>query len=494
VRVGNEVARGAPSSAGWLILLVTLSGVALALLASSVPASLAVAAVVGMIFLVVFVQRPDLGLLFVVFIRSCTDLSFAFVNRAAPASAAAGSTSVAVGSSPFNVGLVLTVIFVGGVFVLSRGIPFLSLPGGTAFALLLLSGLMGLLRAVGVAHSESLVYGMNQWLRPVSALVIYALAAHVFRTPKAIQGVIDVIAAAFVIPALFGFYQLLRRNLPINGTFVDQNAFAVFLVLIFSIFLCQALAQSGTRKLLALSIVGCSAVLLAATYARTSWVAAVVILMVVGALRKHVFLVLVPLAVVIAVGMVPSIANRLANPFEGSFADRVGIWQTTGPVWMSATQDEAGAVSTGINRLIGTGPGSIGGLVLSGHGIANMEHNDYLAVLYEYGMLGVVAYVLMYLTILVSEYRTWRRCTDERMASIALNAIAATLGLMTMSLTDNIFGLTQNQIYFWTLVGLTVAISRLSARAGGSKTASAESQNLALARTGRRPVREFLPT
>jgi len=103
-----------------------------------------------------------------------------------------------------------------------------------------------------------------------------------------------------------------------------------------------------------------------------------------------------------------------------------------------------------------------------------------------------VTYLLMYLALLVFGYRTWRECTDEKMAAIALSSIAVTLGLMTMSLTDNIFGLMQNQLYFWTLAGLTVAISRLSTLAG-CQSASAENHNVALARTSLSSGRKSLP-
>jgi O-antigen ligase len=267
-------------------------------------------------------------------------------------------------------------------------------------------------------------------------------------------------AASFVIPAAFGFYELIRGQLPIQGTFVEQNGFGNFLVVIFGVFLCQAVLQSGIRRRLAWIIVAASGMLLIGTFMRAGWVGAGVATLVVGALRKRVFLVLVPIVAIIVIGMVPSVAHRLENPFEGSFADRMGIWRSTAPQWMNDTRDDASVVSTVVNRLVGTGPGTIQSIVLRAYGIYNAEHNDYLFTLYENGVIGLLAYLSMYLAVLISGYRTWRRCADEKLASIPLSLITVTLATSVMSITTNLFSLTQNQLYLWTLAGLTAAIGQ----------------------------------
>jgi hypothetical protein len=484
----GDLVRVSPST-GRVIPLVVLSGVAVALLANSVPVHWALAAVGLVVFVVAFLHRPDLGLLAVLVVRSFSDLTLGHVAASAPGQ---------ILSSPLNVALILILIFAGGFFLLSRGLPIFRLPGGTPFALLMLIGFVGLVHTMGVLHTQSLLSSMQGWLRDMSALAVYALAAHVFQSPRAVQTVIDVLAAAFVMPAAMGFYQLVTRHGVISqgvgidritGTFAqNQNLFGIFLVLIFGVFLCQALAHSGTRKFIALSIVATSGVLMVATYARVAWVGTVVVLLVLGILRKRAFLVLVPVIGIIAIGLVPSISHRLADPFGGgSFEDRVGIWRSTVPEWVSETYDDAGAVSTAVNRLIGMGPGSIEFLVQRAFGRVSVEHNDYLRMLLEYGVLGLGAYLWMYFAILIAAYRTWRQCPDERMAAVALSFTALTVSFMVMSLTDNIFGSTQNQVYFWTLAGLTVAISKSSARE--EVKSSPRTGNMASAPIVRQPFR-----
>ena len=46
--------------------------------------------------------------------------------------------------------------------------------------------------------------------------------------------------------------------------------------------------------------------------------------------------------------------------------------------------------------------------------------------------------------------------------SVPLSFFALTLAYMIMSVTDNVFASTQNQVYYWALAGMTVAISQTS--------------------------------
>jgi hypothetical protein len=442
-----------------LVLLVGLSSVALGILVSAVSLIWSLGAVAAVALSVLFVQRPDVMLLLTVLIRSSTDITVMATQSGV-------STAGTILSSPVNIGLILILIFAGGVFILSRKVPLLRLPGGTPFVVLLLTALLGLLNAVALKHTESLLYGLSDWLRPVSSLVVYALAAYVFRGAERIQRVIDVLALSFVAPACAGVYQLVTRDIPLRGTFVDRNSFGIFLVLIFAVFVCQVLASSGARRLVAMSIATLSALLLLATFSRASWAGVTVVLLVLGALRKRALLVLVPLLAVIVIGVVPAISDRLADPFGGSFADRVGIWRATTELWLGDTHDDNSFVSTVVNRLVGTGPGTIGFLILRSYGgPATMEHNDFLMALYEFGALGFLAYLSLYLAVLISGYRCVRQAVDERMRMIALGFVALTLAFLVMSFTSNIFDLTQNQIYYWTLAGLVPAISRLPAGA-----------------------------
>lgn len=446
-------------SAGLQAALVVGCGLVLAWLISSGPMPLVIVAFLAVTFTIVFVQRPDLGLLSVLIIRAASDV----LVVSSPTSAAMAGRFA---SSP-NVGLLLLVILVGGLFVLTHRIPFLRLPGALPLVFLLLTG------GVGMLHAPSIAMGLDRWLAVLSALIIYALAAALFRKPQQVQNVISILAVAFIAPALVGLNQVISRHgckvdediLRICGTFVHPNPFAFFLVIIISVFLCQAVAQRGGRRLLAVLIVGTSAILLVWTQTRSAWVGALIVLLTIGAARNRRVLLLALLLVGGAVVLMPSIGSRVADPTGGSFADRVDIWQSAYGEWVNTTFNDMSSFATVLNRIAGTGPGSVGFLTAPSRGGENYAaHDDYLLVLFEYGVFGLVAFLVMFVSLMASAARTWRQSRNTMMEPVALSFFALTLAYPVISLTDNLFGQTQNQLYFWTLAGLTAAIGRMSAR------------------------------
>lgn len=432
-------------------------GLALALVIAQLSVFWASGAVLAVAFLALVLHRPDLGLLAALLVRSSTDLSFWFLGGALVHPSA--------GALP-NTGMVLILIVAGGLFILSRGVPLLRLPGGTLFALLLLTGFIGMLRA------ESVLRSFSEWLPVVSGLVVYALAAHLFRSHRQVQSVIGVLAASFVVPAIMGFYQLVtvqglvdpnvgRR---IFATFYHPNAFGLYLVLIFSVFLCQALVHRGRRRLIPLLIVAATGPLLVGTLTRVAWVGAIVALLIAGILRSRVLLVLAPILLLLVIGTVPTIGTRFADPLGGSFADRVDIWRALLAQWLDVTGSDAGAVTAAVRRLTGLGPGVVDVLTAPGRGgVGFAAHNDYLRVLVEYGLFGLGAFLALHVVLLIFAFRTWKQARDGPMAAVALSFVTLAVAYPVMSLTENVFAATQNQMYFWAIAGLTVAAGRLSA-------------------------------
>jgi putative inorganic carbon (hco3(-)) transporter len=439
--------------AGWLIET---------LMKTRPPLILAGVSIVFLFFLV-FLERPDLGLFFVLITRSFTDLSA--LGR--------GSELGSVALMQPNVGLSIILIVGGSLFIMSHRAPFLSLPGGTILVLLLLTGLVAMLRA------ESPLYSFYHWLRVATVLFPYALAAYLFRTPQRVLRMVDVLAISFAIPAAYGLWQFVSRSgyyqegtgvMRIQGTFVHPNAFGIFLVVFLAVFFCQARVQSGIRKLAAIVIVGAAAFLIAMTYARVAWVGALVVMLTVGILAKRPAVVLLPLLAVVALFTIPGLSNRAADLttiFQpgggGSLQGRYEIWESAYSDWLGVTEARDSTLATALNRLAGTGPGAINyHTARGGAGEAYAAHNDYLAILSDYGIFGLSMYLMMFCVLIVFAFRTWKATRGTVMEAIPLSLVALLLAILAMSLTDNIFEATQNQLYVWTLAGLAVAVKRLS--------------------------------
>lgn len=453
--------------AGVAIVVAIAGSFAVAWVMARSSAPLFGAGLLGAAVATIFFARPDIGLLIVLFVRSSTDLAFQYFPI---------SEGVKLVLLSPNTSLMLIVILAGGVYIVSRHVRVLSLPGGTLLALLLVTGVVGMLR------SENVLYSLRQWLPLVSLFVVYALSAHFFRTPQRIQRVIDVIAASFILPAIYGFYQLAGHNgfilmglSRIPGTFFHPNPFAFYLAMIITLFTCQSLVASGTRRWVSVAIVAAALPLLVGTLTRIAWGGTLAALLTVGAFRSRKLLVLVPLAVVLVAIAFPHTVERMGNPASDptgtGLENRFEIWESTFTYWMDETRARDTSVVTMLNRLGGLGPGAVEFLTASREGEAYAAHNDYIRVLNEYGVLGLTLYALLLIVMLVFGYRAVRSSAGTPTASVPLSFFALTLAYMIMSITDNVFAATQNQVYYWTLAGMTVAISQTSSAPASRKAA-----------------------
>lgn len=431
----------------WQILAVVLAALALAVMVGQASPSFAMGGVAALLLGILFLLRSDLGLLFLLFLRASSDIIPApFV----------GSQSLVGRLTNVNAAIILVLIVAGGAYILVHRLPMISLPGGRVYILLLLIGLVGSVRA------RSVLFSVNEWLPLVSMLVVYILVAGLFTDEERIRRAVDVIGASFIVPSIVAFYQLATgvanwySGFPrIQATFVHPNPFAFYLVLLFALFLGQALTASGRRKWISLCIVAVSGVLLVQTYTRSAWIGALAVVFVFGVFQSRVLLLVAPLVVGLVFRGVSSIGARLEDPMGGSFASRLEIWGTLLERWRDVTSQGQTPVTVAIERIIGLGPGGFGSLLFSDQIV--WPHNDYLRVLVEYGVLGLILFLLLYAIVMVMAYRTWRMSRGP-IGAIALSLIAVSFAYLIVSITDNLFAMTVNQVYFWTIAGIVAAL------------------------------------
>lgn len=447
------VVQGALAVLAGLLLAYVLPG-------GQVSPNMLVTGLAGLAFCAVFLARPDLGVLIVLLVRSSTDLALQYGLHLT-----GGSGIMATLLSP-NTALILILILAGGLYILSRRVRWLSLPGGMLLALMLVIGAVGMLRA------DNVLFSFKEWLPLVAVVIVYALSAHFFRTPERVQRVIDIIALSFILPAAYGFWQLAGHNQfilqgylsRIIGTFIHPNPFSFYLVIIITLFTCQVLTTTGGRRLVSLVIVGAASVLLVGTLTRIAWGGAVIALLTIGIYRNRALLILVPLAVALVALVSPSSVARVGNPLgdtqQSGVEDRFDLWGSTYQFWVQATKTDDSSVATMMNRFGGLGPGAIDTVTTRYAGYSYSAHNDYIRVLNEYGIFGLLLYVLLIIVMLIFGSRTIRAAVRTPMASVPLTFFAVTLAFAAMSITDNVFGATQNQVYYWALAGMTAAIAQ----------------------------------
>ncbi len=88
-------------------------------------------------------------------------------------------------------------------------------------------------------------------------------------------------------------------------------------------------------------------------------------------------------------------------------------------------------------------------------------HNDYLNVLVNAGIPGLIFFVWMWISILRIGILTWRKSKDEIVRSAALGGVLALFGLMIGALFQDYYGSFINCLGWWFVAGLVLAATRI---------------------------------
>ena len=89
-------------------------------------------------------------------------------------------------------------------------------------------------------------------------------------------------------------------------------------------------------------------------------------------------------------------------------------------------------------------------------------HNDYLTVLVNSGVPGLLAFLSLWFLALRESWRTWRRRGDARTRAIALGAGLSVVGLLISGCFQNYYGTFINCLEWWFLTGLIFSAGRLA--------------------------------
>ena len=140
----------------------------------------------------------------------------------------------------------------------------------------------------------------------------------------------------------------------------------------------------------------------------------------------------------------------IENPEETTAADRVNRWE--GAVQVFEEHPILGA---------GFGVGDLeAGLKAAGR--ESPAHSDYLRVLADTGVLGLVAYAWLLIATGLAVLTAYRRSTSSLGRSVALAFLAVWLGFIVLRISGNILTIQVVQYYYWTLAALAIGLSMRS--------------------------------
>lgn len=301
---------------------------------------------------------------------------------------------------------------------------------------------------------------IDELSRLISIFLLFISSYLLLKTPRGLTNLIRVIIYSAVIPVAVGFWQLYFETGLIEegtnrifGTFAHPNMLAYFLILPITLATFAALNLGKKRiesygySILSLVLV----IALAFTYTRGAYVALALIFSIVGLIKFRAFLlVAASLGIVLYLSVAPITAriNSLINfdPY-GSIGWRITLWTDSLSYFREKPFSGNG---------LGTGP-----LVIAENRDfklgATEPHNDYLKIGLENGVIGLLAYLGIILSVIIDFYRSFKKQRKPRLKMLTLFSSACLISLSIMSFGDNILNDTALQWSLWTLFGAILA-------------------------------------
>jgi O-antigen ligase len=218
---------------------------------------------------------------------------------------------------------------------------------------------------------------------------------------------------------------------------------------------------------LLLGLIGAALLL---TFIRGAWIALVVSLLALGAMRGSLrfrqLVFTIPAAVgVILLTFTPALERlqQAADPTSTLFG-RVEVWRLALD-WLLASP---------LNLLAGVGMKAfeyyyilLAGPTTAGlywrresFLIGNRPHNELIGFLLDVGVVGTIALLAVLFILARLAVRIYRRSQDHELRMVALAFLIGFVGLVVGAMGDNVFSQPSVAVYFWIMAGLVMAIDR----------------------------------
>jgi len=297
-------------------------------------------------------------------------------------------------------------------------------------------------------------------LKYVEYFVVYFMAVNYIQDERQLRRLLGTAVATCAISAVMGIAQIPsgeRVSAPFEGKYGEPNTFGGYLVFMLAVILGLALAaKTLPARLRWFALAALTAAPLLYTLSRTSWLAALPMLLTLILLspRRLIVIVAVGGAIILGSAVFPKqVLDRYDYTFHAPEARgefRVG----------SARFDTSTSA-----RVESWGYGIRGWLKrpLLGYGVTGFAFMDaqYVRVLVEGGLLGLAAFLWLLWRILRTAWDTYRRTVGTRFEGLALGYIAGFAAMITHCIGANTFIIVRIMEPFWFLTGIVTILPLL---------------------------------
>lgn len=195
------------------------------------------------------------------------------------------------------------------------------------------------------------------------------------------------------------------------------------------------------------------------TFARSMWLSLLVAVPTFGFIRgKKIGTIITTsffILAIIAVIFVPTIQDRALSIFDLKQNEtRLNLWKTSMKMFQSFPVTGFGEDNFDYYFESFKVPGFYD---VNGH-----PHNDYLNVLVNSGIVGLLTFLSIWVIAIRTGYKTWKHATDPFLRGLAMGGMLAILGFMVGSCFQDYYGTFANCFHWWFATGFLFAAHRLS--------------------------------
>lgn len=297
-------------------------------------------------------------------------------------------------------------------------------------------------------------------LKYVEYFVVYFMAVNYIRDDRQLHRLLGTALATCAVSAIVGIAQIPsgeRVSAPFEGKYGEPNTFGGYLVFMLAVILGLALAaKTVPARLRWFALAGLVALPLLYTLSRTSWLAAIPMLLALMLLSQRRLILMVGVGCVIILGSMVfprQVVERYNYTFSGHEAQ--GNLDLGGARFDPSTNARLESWRYGIRGWIQR--------PLLGYGVTGFAFMDaqYVRALVEGGLFGLGAFLWLLWRILRTALSTHRRATGTRFEGLTLGFIAGFLALATHGVGANTFIIVRIMEPFWFLTGVVAALPSL---------------------------------
>ncbi len=330
-----------------------------------------------------------------------------------------------------------------------------------------------LITLLGIAVSPDKALSAQDWVRMLGTFSIYVLVVDLIQTREDQRWLVRALLLSALIPVSYGMWQWLHHEgnidtpglVRVYGTFTHPSPYSFYLVqllpfvAVFAVHTRSRIARVALCTLIPLMLFD-----VYEAQTRGAWVGLAAAFIVFSLMRARWTLIFLPL-----------VAGAL---YFGSSTVRVRISEatsTTGSVlWRQEQWQNALAISSPL-KLVTVGAG-IDAVTVD---LGQPTHNEYLRLLVETGLAGLVAMLYLYRQLWNLARDAYRRADNRFDRDLLLAFLMGFVARACTALSDNVIIHPALEWYFWGLAGLAVVIggSYQRVRVGQRITGEAEADS-----------------